>query len=78
MRAQSSLLVLVIPQILISSMAKVISRPAIAQWAVTQDTSHGDFLEKILNVGNDVPLEPRVHCIEEACGLALPINRIEL
>ena len=31
--------------------------PAIAQWAATQDTSHGDFLEKILNVENDARLE---------------------
>src|SRR5687768_451693 len=31
--------------------------PAIAQLAATQDTSHWDFLEKILNVENDARLE---------------------
>src|SRR6478672_6658074 len=31
--------------------------PAIAQWAAAQDNSHGDFLEKILNVENDARLE---------------------
>ena len=31
--------------------------PAVAQWAAAQDTSHGDFLEKILNVENDARLE---------------------
>jgi DNA replication protein DnaC len=31
--------------------------PAIAQWAAVQDASHGDFLEKILNVENDARLE---------------------
>ncbi|GAB1719550.1 MAG: hypothetical protein NTAFB09_12810 [Nitrosospira sp.] len=32
--------------------------PAIAQWAAAQDNSHGDFLEKILNVENDARLAP--------------------
>jgi DNA replication protein DnaC len=31
--------------------------PAVAQWAAAQDSSHGDFLEKILNVENDARLE---------------------
>ena len=31
--------------------------PAVAQWAAAKDSSHGDFLEKILNVENDARLE---------------------
>src|SRR3546814_17133684 len=31
--------------------------PAVAQWAATQESSHGDFLEKVLNVENEARLE---------------------
>lgn len=31
--------------------------PAVAQWAATNEASHGDFLERVLNVENDARVE---------------------
>lgn len=31
--------------------------PAVAQWAATNEASHGDFLERVLNVENDARIE---------------------
>lgn len=31
--------------------------PGVAQWAATQDSSHGDFLERVLSVENDARIE---------------------
>jgi len=42
--------------------------PAIAQWAVAQDNSHGDFLEKILNVENDARLERQQENRKQGAG----------
>ena len=33
--------------------------PAVAQWAATQESSHGDFLERVLGVENEARLEPQ-------------------
>ena len=42
--------------------------PAIAQWAAAQDNSHGDFLEKILNVENDARLERQQENRKQGAG----------
>jgi len=42
--------------------------PAIAQCAAAQDNSHGDFLEKILNVENDARLERQQENRKQGAG----------